>query len=60
MMYNHKIKEKEGKTKKKWMDEIHERTGMNLTELREATMERKQWRRYIMMIARVHGTEGTR
>ena len=51
---------KRGRPRKKWMDEIHERTGMNLAKLREATMERRQWRRYIMMIARVHGTECTR
>ena len=43
---------KSGRPRKKWMDEIHERTGM--------TMERKQWRRYIMLIARAHRAEGTR
>src|SRR3984885_5231776 len=53
---------KRGRPRKKWMDEIglHERTGMNLMKFREATMERRQWRRYIMLIARAHGAESTR
>src|ERR1700733_12811217 len=53
-------KKKRGRPRKKWMDEIHERTEMNLAELREATMERRQWRRYIMLIARAHRAESTR
>src|ERR1700733_6882683 len=47
-------KKKKRSTKEKWMDEIQERTGMNLANLRDATMERKQWRRYIMLIARAY------
>jgi len=33
------------------MDEIHEVTGMKLAELRDATTERKQWRRLVMVVA---------
>lgn len=53
-------KRKRGRPRKKWLDEIHERTGMNLAELREVTSERKQWRRFIMSIARVQQTDSTR
>src|SRR6218665_40556 len=35
-------KEEERTTKDKWMDEIHEVTGMKLPELRDATTYRKQ------------------
>ena len=41
------------------MDEIHEVTGMKLAELRDMITERKQWRRLVMMVARVPGTDGT-
>ena len=34
------------------MDEIHEVTGMKLAELRDATTEKKHWRRLVKMIAR--------
>src|SRR6218665_1136769 len=30
----------------KWMDEIHEVTGMKLAVLRDVTMERKIWRKW--------------
>ena len=36
---------KQGRPRKRWMDEVHETTGMNLEELKEATSERKQWRK---------------
>jgi len=42
------------------MDEIHEVTGMKLAELRDMITERKQWRRLVMMVARVPGTGSTR
>ena len=42
------------------MDEIHETTGMNLAELRDATVERTKWRSLIMTVARVQGTDSTR
>src|SRR6218665_2229066 len=31
----------------KWMDEIHEVTGMKLAELRDVTTERKIWRKWL-------------
>jgi hypothetical protein len=42
------------------VDEVHETTGINLEELREATLERKQWRKLIITVARVQGTESAR
>ena len=42
------------------MDEIHEVTGMKLTELRDVTTERKQWRKLAMMVAVVPETDSTR
>ena len=33
-----------GRPRRKWMDEIHEVTGMKLVELRDVTTEWKQWR----------------
>src|SRR6218665_2389810 len=33
-----------GRPRRKWMDEIHEVTGMKLAELRDMTAERKHWR----------------
>src|SRR6218665_923709 len=41
-----------GRPRRKWMDEIHEITGMKLAELRD---RRKQWRRIAMMVTRVPG-----
>ena len=34
--------------------------GMNLAELRDATVERRKWRSLIMTVARVQGTNSTR
>ena len=51
---------KQGRPRRKWMDEIHETTGMNLAELRDATTERRKWRGLTMTIARVQGTDSTR
>ena len=51
---------KQGRPRKKWMDEIHEATGMNLAELRDATAERGNWRSLVMTIARVQRTDSTR
>src|SRR5688572_11306642 len=53
-------KEKQGRPRKKWMDEIHEVTRMNLAELRDATADRRKWRGLIMTVARVQGTDSTR
>ena len=52
--------ERRRKPRRRWMDEIHEVTGMKLAELRDVTKERKQWRRLAMMVARVLRTDGTR
>ena len=49
-----------GRPRRRWMDEIHEVTGMKLAEPRAVTTERKQWRRFAMMVARVPGTDSTR
>src|SRR6218665_615051 len=38
--------------RRKWMDEIHEVTGMKLAELRDVTAERKPWRRMVKTVAR--------
>ena len=43
-----------------WMDEIHEVTEVKLAELRDVLTERKQWRRFAMMVARVSITDSTR
>ena len=51
---------KQGRPRRKWMDEIHETTGMNLEELRDATTERRKWRGLTMVIAKVPGTDSTR
>ena len=51
---------KQGRPRKRWMDVIHETTGMNLAELRDATVERTKWRSLIMTVARVQGTDSTR
>jgi len=49
-----------GRPRRRWMDEIHEVTGMKLAELRDVTKERKQWRRLAMTVPRVPRTDGTR
>ena len=49
-----------GQPRGRWMDEIHEVTGMQLAELSDMTTEMKQWRRLAMMVARVPGANSTR
>ena len=49
-----------GRPRRRWMDEVHDVTGMKLAELRDVTKERKQWRRLAMMVARVPGNDSTR
>src|ERR1043165_8784519 len=51
---------KQGRPRKKWMDEILETTGMNLAELRDATTDRRKWKGLIKTVARVIGTDSTR
>src|SRR6218665_3942504 len=41
-----------GRPRRKWMDEIHEVTGMKLAELRDVTTERKIWRKTVKTITR--------
>ncbi len=53
-------KRKRGRPRKKWMDEIQEGTGIKLEQLRDATTERKQWRRLTVTVARVLRTDSTR
>ena len=60
MLAGGKGRRRRGRPMRRWMDEIHEVTGMNLAELRDVTSERKQWRRLAMMVARVPGTDSTR
>ena len=49
-----------GRPRKRWLDEVQEKSGMNLEELREATRERGHWRGYIKNIARAPRADGTR
>src|SRR6218665_410730 len=47
-----------GRPRRRWLDEIHEVTGMKLAELRDVTTERKQRRRLVVVVARVPGRVG--
>src|ERR1700733_6328717 len=49
-----------GRPRKRWLEEIHEKTKMNLEELREATRDRDTWRRTIKAVARIPRIDGTR
>ena len=49
-----------GRPSRKWMDEIHEVTGMKLAELRDVTAERKHWRRMVKTVARTRRVDSTR
>src|SRR6218665_1562035 len=49
-----------GRPRRKWMDEIHEVTGMKLTEQRDVTAERKHWRRMVKTVARTRRVDSTR
>ena len=51
---------KRGRPRRKWMDEIHEVTGMKLAELRDVMTERKQWRRMVNTVARAPRINSTR
>src|SRR6218665_2295359 len=42
-----------GRPRRKWMDEIHEVTGLKLAGLRDVTTERKKWRRLVKTVARL-------
>src|SRR6218665_2838575 len=46
MMLAHRDgRRRRGRPRRKWMDEIHQVTGMKLAELRDVTRERKIWRK---------------
>ena len=49
-----------GRPRRKWMDEIHEVTGMKLAELRDVTAERKHWKRMVKTVARTRRVDRTR
>ena len=52
MMLAHRDgRRRRGQPRRKWMDEIHEVTGMKLEELRDVTTERKQRRRLVKTVA---------
>ena len=59
-MLAHGDERRRGRPRRKWMDEIHEVTGMKLSELRDVTTERKQWRRLVKTVARVQRVDSTR
>ena len=52
MMAHGDGRRRRGRPGRKWMDEMHEVTGMKLAELRDVTTERKQWRRLVKTVAR--------
>ena len=43
--------------RKRWMEEIHTMSGMNLVELRDAVEDRGLWRR---LVTRIHRIDSTR
>src|SRR5688572_18904550 len=51
---------KQGRPRKRWMDTIHETTGMNLADLRDATVDRVKWRGLVKSVARTRRVDGTR
>src|SRR6218665_3354108 len=53
-------KRRRERPRRKWMDDIHEVTGMKLAELRDVTTERKQWRRLVKTVARAQRVDSTR
>src|SRR6218665_3626062 len=46
--------------RRRWMDEIHEVSGMKLAELRDVTTERNMWRNMVKTIARAQRVDSTR
>jgi len=59
MLLAHGDGRRRGRPRKKWMDEIHEVTGMKLAELRDVTTERKQWRKLVKTVARAQRVDST-
>ena len=60
MMLAHGDGRRRGRPRRKWMDELHEVTGMKLAELRDVTTERKIWRKMVKTIARTQRVDSTR
>ena len=60
MMLAHGDGRRRGRPRRKWMDEIHEVTGMKLVELRDVTTERKIWRKMVKTITRTQRVDSTR
>jgi len=60
MLANGDGRRRRGRPRRKWMDEIHEVTGMKLAELRDVTTDRKQWRRMVKTAARTQRVDSTR
>jgi hypothetical protein len=56
---NGENKRKQGRPRKRWMDEIQERTEVNLVELRDAISDKRRWRGVIMAIARAQRADST-
>ena len=49
-----------GRPRRKWMNEIHDVTGMKLDELRDVTTARKTWRRLVKTVTRTQRVDSTR
>src|SRR6218665_3709417 len=49
-----------GRPRGRWMDEIHEVTGMKLAKLRDVAKERKHWRRLVKTVTRAQRADSTR
>jgi len=47
-------------TRRKWMDEIHEVTGMKLAELRDVTTKWNHWRRLVKTVVTAQRVNSTR
>ena len=60
MMAHGEGRRRRGRPRRKWMDEIHEVTGMKLAKLRNVTTERKIWRKMVKTIARTQRVDSTR
>ena len=50
----------EGRRRKRWMEEIHTMSGMNLAERRDAAEDRDVWRKLTMAIARTQRADSAR
>src|SRR6218665_3492309 len=60
LAYGDGRRRRRGRPRRKWMDEIHEVSGMKLAELRDVMAERKHWRRMVKTIHRTRRVDSTR